>query len=231
MLVEAFLGRLVVVGHHQQAGVDADLLGLAGGLDRLGGAVRAGAGDDRCLAPTASLTSRNSRSSSGRTSVGDSPVVPTTTSPSLPEATRARASFLACSKSTSPLSLKGVTMAVITRPSSFIFSPSPVGSHLFTISGTVCKAPPRTSNAAPEPPKSPSLGLGLQRNLGDTPGPRQRGFAPLHSLSSWAPPCTGGARRTRGERGGSSRDRLRKGSGGRPGRRPAPPVSPLPSPP
>ena len=45
--VEAFLGRLVVVGRHDQGGVGAGALGVAGQADRLLGRVRAGAGDHR----------------------------------------------------------------------------------------------------------------------------------------------------------------------------------------
>ena len=47
VLVQALLGRLVVVRGHQQAGVRARLLGGAGQRDGLGGGVGAGAGDHR----------------------------------------------------------------------------------------------------------------------------------------------------------------------------------------
>jgi len=44
---QPFLGRLVVVGGDQQHAVGPGLLGLLGELDRLGGGVGAGAGNDR----------------------------------------------------------------------------------------------------------------------------------------------------------------------------------------
>ena len=47
MLVHAFLRRLVVVGHHRQAGLRARLLGRLGQLDRLRGGIGAGARNDR----------------------------------------------------------------------------------------------------------------------------------------------------------------------------------------
>ena len=47
MLIEAFLGRLVVVRRHQQAGVGAVALGVTGKADGFLGAVGAGTGDHR----------------------------------------------------------------------------------------------------------------------------------------------------------------------------------------
>ena len=47
MLVEALLRRLVVVGRDDEHGVGAGLLGMGDEIDRLEGAVRARAGDDR----------------------------------------------------------------------------------------------------------------------------------------------------------------------------------------
>jgi hypothetical protein len=47
MLILTFLGRLVVVGNDGKLGGGAVLLRRLGELDRLGGRVRAGAGDDR----------------------------------------------------------------------------------------------------------------------------------------------------------------------------------------
>ena len=47
MLIKPFLGRLVVIGRHDQHRVGAGLLGVAGELDRLVRVVRAGAGDHR----------------------------------------------------------------------------------------------------------------------------------------------------------------------------------------
>ena len=48
--------------------------------------------------------------------VGDSPVVPLTTSPSLPRSTRSAASAAAASTSSAPSRVNGVTIAVSTRP-------------------------------------------------------------------------------------------------------------------
>ena len=61
---------------------------------------------------------RNSDRSSSNSSVEASPVVPQTTSPSLPFSSSAVASAVACSRSTEPSSRMGVTMAVKTRPNS-----------------------------------------------------------------------------------------------------------------
>ena len=47
VLVQPFLGRLVVIGRHDQHRVGARHLGVLRQLDRLGGRVRAGAGDHR----------------------------------------------------------------------------------------------------------------------------------------------------------------------------------------
>ena len=47
MAVEPFLRRLVVIGRDDQHGVRAGLLGVTGQIDRLGGVVRARAGDHR----------------------------------------------------------------------------------------------------------------------------------------------------------------------------------------
>jgi hypothetical protein len=47
VLVEAFLGRLVVIGADDERGVGAGLLGDLGGVDRMRRRVEAGAGDDR----------------------------------------------------------------------------------------------------------------------------------------------------------------------------------------
>ncbi len=46
MAVETFLGRLVVVRYDRQGVVGARFPGIGGKLDRLGGGVRAGAGND-----------------------------------------------------------------------------------------------------------------------------------------------------------------------------------------
>ncbi|MCY1174979.1 hypothetical protein D9M73_151990 [compost metagenome] len=47
MLVQAFLGRLVVVRDYQQASIGTGFLGIARQLDRFAGGVRASTGDDR----------------------------------------------------------------------------------------------------------------------------------------------------------------------------------------
>ncbi len=64
--------------------------------------------------PTSSVTALSSSSFSVSDSVGDSPVVPATTSPCEPWPTRRRASERAESRLTAPSVSKGVTIAVIT---------------------------------------------------------------------------------------------------------------------
>ena len=66
--------------------------------------------------PTASRTTLSSRPSSSGFVVGDSPVVPLTTRPSLPLSTRYAATFCAVTRSRSPSGVNGVIMAVSTRP-------------------------------------------------------------------------------------------------------------------
>ena len=66
--------------------------------------------------PTASSTARTSCAFSASLVVGDSPVVPLTTRPSLPASTRWVASRCAPSRSSAPSAVNGVTMAVRTRP-------------------------------------------------------------------------------------------------------------------
>jgi hypothetical protein len=67
--------------------------------------------------PTAPTATRKSSSRSSSESVGDSPVVPATTSPSEPWSTRWFASVAKRWKSTEPSSRNGVTIAVRTSPS------------------------------------------------------------------------------------------------------------------
>src|SRR5690348_14384998 len=67
--------------------------------------------------PTASTAARKSSSFSSSLSVGDSPVVPQTTSPSDPLSTRNVASSRKRSRSTTPSARNGVTTAVMTEPS------------------------------------------------------------------------------------------------------------------
>ena len=65
---------------------------------------------------TASATASHRVSFSASVSVGDSPVVPATTRPSLPCSCSQRASVAAPSTSSEPSSVNGVTIAVSTRP-------------------------------------------------------------------------------------------------------------------
>src|SRR4051794_9209699 len=66
--------------------------------------------------PTASATTRTSASFSASVVVGDSPVVPFTTRPSLPASTRWVARVAAPSRSSDPSLANGVTIAVSMRP-------------------------------------------------------------------------------------------------------------------
>ncbi len=66
--------------------------------------------------PTASRTARTSAAFSASVVVGDSPVVPLSTSPSQPPATSRSASRWAPSRSSAPDAVKGVIMAHRTRP-------------------------------------------------------------------------------------------------------------------
>ena len=84
---------LVVVGRDDERGVGAQGRGAAGGLDRAAGVVGARARDDRDparrrarFAPVSTAISMQ-RSRSAADSVGDSPVVPTGTRPSMPAMT------------------------------------------------------------------------------------------------------------------------------------------------
>src|SRR5882762_1689249 len=66
--------------------------------------------------PTASRTAASSAIFSASVVVGDSPVVPESTSPSHPESTRCVATFFAAATSSVPSGPNGVTMAVSTVP-------------------------------------------------------------------------------------------------------------------
>lgn len=66
--------------------------------------------------PTAARTARSSTVFSASVVVGDSPVVPLSTRPSQPSATRAAACLPAASGSSSPDSVNGVIMAQSVRP-------------------------------------------------------------------------------------------------------------------
>ncbi len=112
----------------------------------MSGRVRPGPGDDGPL-PTASSAARTRSSRSASVSVGLSPVVPATTTPSEPLSTRCRASAWNASKSTAPFSLNGVTIAVRTFPSTTRFYAPPAayscrwpGSSLSTAPGTAAGA-------------------------------------------------------------------------------------------
>ena len=70
----------------------------------------------RARSPTASSTARTSALFSSSVVVGASPVVPLTTSPVLPESTSCSANRCAPSRSRPPSAVKGVTIAVTTRP-------------------------------------------------------------------------------------------------------------------
>ena len=81
------------------------------------GVVGAGPGDDGGpVARPRSTTARISSDFSASVVVGPSPVVPLTTSPSLPRSTRWVASSSARARSSRPSASKGVTIAVSTRP-------------------------------------------------------------------------------------------------------------------
>ena len=112
VLVEPFLGRLVVVGRHHQHGVGAGLLGVLGQARP----PRRSNSSPRPRPPApgpwpARCTTRRPARAPRATSVGLSPVVPTGTRPLVPSAicqsTRSRNAF----SSTEPF-LNGVTSAV-----------------------------------------------------------------------------------------------------------------------
>jgi hypothetical protein len=86
MGLDAGLRRPVVVRAQRQDAGDAELRGLLGEVHRVGRVVRAGAGDDRDRDGLGDGGPQDSFSSS--VSTGLSPVVPATTKPSFPLATR-----------------------------------------------------------------------------------------------------------------------------------------------
>ena len=89
------LRRLVVVRRDDEEAVDAELVRPLGQVDRVRGRVRPGAGDDRCVARRPPRARRGrGRAARASVSVGLSPVVPATTTPSEPLSTRWRASAL-----------------------------------------------------------------------------------------------------------------------------------------
>ena len=111
------LRRLVVVRRDDQQAVRARLCGRLGQLDGVRGVVGADAGDD--AGPVADRLEHGPEQlgpSRRRVVVGDSPVVPLTTRPSLPWSTRWVARRCAASRSSAPSSSNGVTIAVSTRP-------------------------------------------------------------------------------------------------------------------
>ena len=126
--LESRLRRAVVVRRHRQDGVDAGLGRPTGLLDGGRGGVGAGAGRSPAPSPPRGRV-RNSTSSSDSVSVGLSPVVPASTRPSLPFSTSQWASSTAASRSRSPRSSKGVTIAVTTRPMVGLICSSPFGGR------------------------------------------------------------------------------------------------------
>ncbi len=112
MRIEAALRRLVVIGRDDESRIGARLLGILHQPDRLFGVVGAGAGDDRHAPLATSMHTLTTWRCSSCDSVGDSPVVPTGTSPVVPSAichsTNARKAF----SSKRPLFSNGVTSAV-----------------------------------------------------------------------------------------------------------------------
>jgi hypothetical protein len=80
----------------------------------------------RARSPTASSTALSSVSFSPSVVVGDSPVVPESTSPSQPASTRWVANRAAVAVSSEPSGLNGVTIAVSTVPSRAVTSNPPV---------------------------------------------------------------------------------------------------------
>ena len=109
--------RLVVVRRHDEEAVDAQLVCSRREVYRVRGGVRARAGDDSGAISSSSTAASYSRRRSSSESVGASPVVPVTTSPSDPLATRCAARARNASMSTEPSALKGVAIAVRISPS------------------------------------------------------------------------------------------------------------------
>ena len=97
------------------------------------------------------LTAASRASFSSSESVGDSPVVPATTTPWEPFSTRWRASRRAASRSTSPSASNGVTIAVIT-PWIALMPGSPEYSRAWRSSG---RCWPRTPAARGRPTGAP----------------------------------------------------------------------------
>ena len=111
--VEAFLRRLVVVRHHRQAARRARLLRVRGELDRLGvelAPVPAITGTRPRTASTAVLINRQC---SSKSTVGDSPVVPTMTIPAVPLSMWNSISRDSAARSSAPPSCIGVTIATM----------------------------------------------------------------------------------------------------------------------
>ena len=86
VLVQTFLGRLVVIGRDDQHGVGARLFGMTGQLDRLSGRIGAGTRNHRHAPSAWSMHHSTTCLCSSCDRVGLSPVVPTGTSPFVPSA-------------------------------------------------------------------------------------------------------------------------------------------------
>ena len=139
--VQALLRRLAVVRRDGEQAVGAGALGLAGQFDAVPGVVGADAGDDEgAVADRLHAPPVRSWSFSASLVVGDSPVVPLTTRPSLPASTRWAASRWAPSRSRAPSAVNGVTIAVSIRPKGALGVE--VGAMGPTVLGVCPAAPP-----------------------------------------------------------------------------------------
>ena len=142
--------------------------------------------------PTASLTAARIWPSSATVVVGDSPVVPDTTTPSLPLSTRWRAIAAVPSRSTEPSSANAVAIAVRTRPNG-VAGAVVMGFRLSL----------RPAEAAQPPPSGGGRGRAGRASAGRAGSARTRRSAPiLSSTSSTVPP--GGWRGGRRPRPGRS---------------------------
>ena len=113
MPVHPLLGRLVVVGHDREAEVGAGVLRpkTRSELDCLRGRIAARAGDDRDAPAACSTVALMSRQCSSKSTVGDSPVVPTITMPAVPFAMWKSMSLRSAGRSSAPPSCIGVAIA------------------------------------------------------------------------------------------------------------------------
>ena len=122
VLVHPFLIRFVMVGiQHNPVCTQFSASGLIQGAGRTVEPVQSPP-----FTTTASTTARYIWSFSAWLKVGDSPVVPVTTKPSEPFATKWAARAWALSIATLPAASNGVTIAVKTLPKSFIWLSPPL---------------------------------------------------------------------------------------------------------